>query len=164
MDWTKQIVRFIIVMLLQVLLFNRLQLAGICHPYVYILCLLMLPSTLPQIAELLIGAAVGVTMDIFCNSLGIHMAACVLIMFLRPYIIHWLVNDKDRITDEISAHSLGLGVMTQYILLLVLIHHLTVFLLASWSWAHIGFALLETLVSSIVTILVLLGYNVLKYR
>ena len=44
MDWSKQIVRYIVVMLLQILLFDQLQLWNVCHPYIYILCLLMISS------------------------------------------------------------------------------------------------------------------------
>ena len=164
MDWSKQIGRYIVVMALQVLLFNQLQLAGVCHPYVYILCLLMMPPTLPPIAEMLIGAAAGLAMDAFCNSMGIHMAACVLIMLLRPYLIGRMVNDKDRLNEEISIHSLGFETMLRYTLIMVVVHHMTVFLLAAWNWSHIGFAMLETLVSGLLTIVILLGYNIVKYR
>ena len=65
MDWIKQIGRYILVMLLQVLLLDQLQLWGACHPYVYILCLLMMPITLPHSVSMVIGAAVGLVMDIF---------------------------------------------------------------------------------------------------
>jgi len=164
MDWSKQIGRYIVVMALQVLLFNQLQLAGVCHPYVYILCLLMLPPTLPPIAEMVIGAAAGLLMDAFCNSLGIHMAACVLIMLLRPYLIGRMVNDKDRLTEEISIHALGFEAMLRYTVIMVVVHHLAVFLMASWNWSHIGFALIETVVSSLLTILIILGYNLVKYK
>ena len=164
MDWSKQIGRYIVVMLLQVLLFDQLQLWGVCHPYVYILCLLMLPITLPNSIEMLIGAGVGLIMDVFCNSLGVHMAACILIMFIRPYLIGSIINDKDRLKEQISLRSVGMEHLFRYVVILVLIHHLMVFLLAAWSWHHIGFVLLETLVSSIITILIILGYNILKYR
>ena len=87
MDWTKQFIRYVVVMLLQVLLFDRLQLGGVCHPYIYVLCLLMFPITLPRSVDMLLGAAVGLIMDICCNSLGIHIAACVLLMFIRPYLL-----------------------------------------------------------------------------
>jgi rod shape-determining protein MreD len=164
MDWTKQIGRYIVVMLLQVLLFDQLQLWGVCHPYVYVLCLLMLPITLPHSAEMLIGAAVGLVMDVFCNSLGVHMASCILLMFMRPYLIGAIVNDKDRLNEQISVHTIGLGAMIQYVAILVVIHHLAVFTLAAWSWQHMGFVLIETLVSSLFTVLVIIGYNVLKYK
>ncbi len=164
MEWTKQVIRYVIVMLLQVLLFDQLQLWGICHPYVYILCLLMFPITLPHSADMVIGAVAGLVMDVFCNSLGIHMAACVLVMFLRPYILGAIVNDKDRLNEQISLHAIGLAGMLKYVSILVVIHHLTIFLLAAWSWSHIGFVLIETVVSSAVTILLIVCYNSLRYR
>lgn len=164
MDWSKPIVRYIVVMLLQVLLFNRLQMAGICHPYVYILCLLMMPATIPPIAGMVLGAIAGLIMDIFCNSLGIHMAACVLIMLIKPYLLDLIVSDKDRLNEEISTHSLGFGAMLRYTTLLVVIYHLTVFLIASWSWAHAGFVLIETVVSSLITIILIVSYNALRHR
>ena len=164
MDWTKQIGRYIVVMILQVLLFDQLQLLGVCHPYIYILCLLMMPITLPHSADMFIGAAAGLIMDVFCNSMGVHTAACILIMFARPYLIGALVNDKDRLNEQISLRALGMEALLRYVVIMVVIHHLTVFLLAAWSWAHIGFVLIETIVSSIITISIIIGYNALKYR
>ena len=164
MDWTKQLVRYIVVMLLQVLLFDQLQLWGACHPYIYVLCLLMLPITLPHGVDMVIGAVAGIIMDIFCNSLGIHMASCILLMFIRPYLIGAIVSDKDRLNEQISTRTLGFEGMVKYVVILVLLHHLTIFTLAAWSWQHMGFVLLETLVSSTITILIIIGYNALKYR
>ena len=159
MEWTKQFGRYIIVMLLQVLLFDQLQLWGACHPYIYVLCLLMMPITLTHSLSMIIGAVAGLVMDIFCNSLGVHMAACILIMFIRPYLIGAIVNDKDRLNEQISLRSIGMEALIKYVVILVLVHHLTVFSLAAWSWSHMGFVLLETLISSIVTILIIIGYD-----
>lgn len=164
MDWTKQIGRYILVMILQVLLFDQLQLLGVCHPYIYVLCLLMMPITLSHSADMIIGAVVGLIMDIFCNSMGVHTAACIFIMFIRPYLIGAIVNDKDRLNEQISLRSLGMEALLRYVVILVVIHHLIVFLLAAWNWAHIGFVLVETLVSSLVTISIIIGYNSLRYR
>lgn len=164
MDWTKQIGRYILVMILQVLLFDQLQLLGVCHPYIYVLCLLMMPITLSHSADMIIGAVVGLIMDTFCNSMGIHTAACIFIMFIRPYLIGAIVNDKDRLNEQISLRSLGMEALLRYVVILVVIHHLIVFLLAAWNWAHIGFVLVETLVSSLVTISIIIGYNSLRYR
>ena len=164
MEWTKQFVRYVIVMILQVLLFDQLQLWGACHPYIYVLCLLMMPITLPHSASMIIGAAAGLVMDVFCNSLGVHMAACILLMFIRPYLIGAIVNDKDRLNEQISSRAIGTEALIKYVVIGVLIHHLTVFSLAAWSFSHIWFVLLETLVSSIVTILIIIGYNAMSYR
>jgi rod shape-determining protein MreD len=151
-------------MLLQVLLFDQLQLWGVCHPYVYVLCLLMLPITLPHNIDMLIGALAGLIMDVCCNSLGVHISVCVLIMFARPYLVGVLVNDKDRLNEQISIRSLGMEAMVKYVCILVVVHHFLIFLLGAWSWHHIGFVLLATLVSSLITILIILGYNVLRFK
>ena len=163
-SWLKQLGRYVVVMLLQVFLFNQLQLFGVCHPYVYILCLLMLPITLHPSADLVIGAGAGLMMDIFSNSLGIHMASCVLIMYIRRYLLGLLVNDRDRLNEQVSLHAIGFVAMLQYVVILVFIHHLTVFALAAWSWRHFGFVLLETFVSGLLTVLVILGYNALRNK
>lgn len=151
-------------MILQVLLFDQLQLLGVCHPYIYVLCLLMMPITLSHSADMIIGAIAGLIMDIFCNSMGVHTAACIFIMFIRPYLIGAIVNDKDRLNEQISLRSLGMEALLRYVAILVVIHHLIVFMLAAWNWAHIGFVLVETLVSSLVTISIIVGYNSLRYR
>ena len=164
MEWTKQIGRYLLIMVLQVLLFDQLQLWGACHPYIYVLCLLMMPITLPHSVDMLIGAFAGFIMDIFCNSLGVHMAACILLMYIRPYLIGVIVNDKDRLNEQISLHAIGMEVLLKYTVIMVLIHHLPVFSLAAWSWSHMGFVLLETIVSSTITILLVIGYNVLRYK
>lgn len=164
MDWIRQIGRYVLVMLLQVLLFDQLQLWGVCHPYIYVLCLLMLPITLPHNIDMVIGAVVGLIMDICCNSLGVHISVCVLIMFARPYLVGALVNDKDRLNEQLSIRSMGMEAMVKYVCILVVVHHFLIFLLGAWSWHHIGFVLLATLVSSLITILIILGYNVLRFK
>ena len=124
----------------------------------------MMPITLSHSADMIIGAVVGLIMAIFCNSLGVHTAACIFIMFIRPYLIGAIVNDKDRLNEQISLRALGMEALLRYVVILVVVHHLIVFLLAAWSWAHIGFVLAETIVSSLVTISVIIGYNALRYR
>ena len=164
MDWIRQLGRYVLVMLLQVLLFNQLQLLGICHPFVYLICLMMMPLTLRHSTDMLIGAVVGLIMDIFSNTLGLHTSACILVMFIRPYLVGALVNDKDRLNEQISSRTLGMEAMIKYTIILVLIHHFAVFMLGSWSWMHLGYVMVETVVSSIVTISIILGYNILKYK
>ena len=85
-------------------------------------------------------------------------------MFVRPYLIGAIVNDKDRLNEQITLHAIGMEAMLKYVIILVIVHHLTVFAIGTWSWQHVGFVILETLVSSTVTILIIMGYNVLKFK
>ncbi|MCR5050349.1 MAG: hypothetical protein K6A36_04625 [Paludibacteraceae bacterium] len=161
---TKQIIRYVVIMVLQVLLVDQLQLLGVCHPFIYVMCLLLMPITSHRNTEMVIGALAGLVMDVFSNSLGVHIGACIFVMFLRPYVLGMLVTDIDRLNEQVSLRSLGAGALIKYTVILVLIHHLAVFMLAAWSWSHFGYVLLETIVSGLLTILFVIGYNLLINR
>lgn len=162
MDWIKQIIVLIVALLLQVLLISNLHFLGVCHPYIYIVFLLMMPIRLPKIVDMLIGFALGFLMDIFCNSIGVHIASCTLLMFLRRIIIENLVMDHDRISGEINGQSIGIDNYIRYVIVLTLLHHAMVFLLSAWSFSHFGFTLLEIIVSSIISITLILGYDYIR--
>lgn len=150
--------------MLQVLLINQLQLGGVCHPFIYILPLLMMPITLPRWADMLIGLVAGLLMDVFCNSLGVHAAACIMLMYERCHLIPLWVNDTDRLTDVISMQTIGIVPFLKYTSLLVVAHHLMVFFLTAWTFQLWWYTLLTTLVSSIVSLALILGYAVIEGR
>ncbi len=162
MNWIKQTVRFAVLLFVQVLLVNNLQFMGVCHPYIYVLSLLLLPPVLSRWADMLIGAGIGLLVDIFCNSLGVHTAACVLVMYLRPRLVNMYVADLDRFDKEISIASIGLLNFVQYALLLIVIHHTVVFFLTAWSIQHFWFTLLEILVSTLMTSALVMGYIIVR--
>lgn len=162
MSWIKQILRFIIVMILQLLVLNRLQVLGVCHPMVYVLCLFMLPISLPSQVDIVIGALVGLIVDSFCNSPGVHMAACALVMYLRRHMVKSLVAEPERLKGDLDIRNLGTEAFLKYMTVLVLVHHFVVFLLNAWSWSMAGWVLLETLVSALVTVFLVLAYNMAK--
>lgn len=164
MVWIKQTGRFLLLLLLQVLLINNLQFLGVCHPYIYIFSLLVMPITLPRWADMLIGGVAGLILDMFCNSLGVHIAACIMLMYVRPHLIGAYVSDRERLTDEIDIRSIGMVNFVKYTVLLVLLHHTMVFFLTAWSVQHFWFTLLEVVVSSIVSILLIIGADLLRNR
>lgn len=162
MNSIKLYIQPILLILLQVLLISNLQLMGVCQPFIYILFLLTVPPVVPPISMMLIGAVMGFVMDIFCNSLGIHMAACVLLTFLRTPMIRNIQNDYDRLNHPISSLNIGRPSFIKYIVILTLVHHTTVFLLTAWSIQHILWTLLTIVVSSAVSITLILLYDLVK--
>lgn len=164
MEWIKQFIRLIALMLIQVLILNQLQFFGICHPYVFILFILMMPISLPRQVELVVAAVVGLIMDLFCNSLGIHMAACVLIAFLRRVMIRNIVMDDTRLMGEINSISLGCLGFFKYAAVLILIYHTMAVMLTAWSFANVGLNILQILLSSLLCGLMIIGYDVLKSK
>ena len=160
----RNILRFLIVVLLQVLVVNNIQLLSFCNPLIYIYFLLLLPVHLPRWAELLIGFGCGMVIDVFCNSLGLHAAGCTLLAYLRPFMISALVSDSERITAEPGFDAFGPAPFVKYVVLLTLIHHCTVFLLESFSLAHWGWLALRIMSSTAATIIIILLTVLIRER
>lgn len=162
MDWIKRIILFFVIVALQVLLLSHLEFLGVCHPFLYIVCLMLLPITMPVWVEMILGALLGLLIDIFCNSIGVHMAACVLMMFIRQPIVRRLVFEPERLKGEIDLRTLGTEAYIKYLILMVLTHHTVVFTLSAWSWHMLGWVMLEILISGLVSALLILGFNALR--
>lgn len=162
MMWIREIGRLLLILVLQVLLFNHMHIAIWGFPLVYILFLINLSPRLPKWAELLIGGAIGIIMDIWYSSLGIHMAACVTIAFVRPLLLANMVQDIERIKDNVKGITIGTLEYAKIVVILTIIHHFIVFALEAWNWSQWWIVLLQTLISSAMTITILLGYDRLK--
>lgn len=162
MEWIRQIVRLVVVVLLQVLLFDHLQIAGWGLPMVYVLFLMNLPVQVPRWAEMLIGAIVGLVFDVWHSSLGVNMAACVAFCYLRPILLGNLIQDLERVKGEVCSASIGNIEYVKSLAILTVVHHLLVFSLESWSWHNWWIVLLQTLLSSVLTILIIMGYDIFK--
>ena len=162
MEWIKQIGRALVIVLLQVLLFDHLQIAGWGFPMVYVLILMNLPVQIPRWLEMLIGAVVGLVFDIWSSSLGVNMAACIAFSFLRPILLGNVLQDMERVKGEVCSRSIGRIEYAKCLVFLVLIHHLMVFALEAWSWNNWWMVLVQTLISSVLTILIILGYDILR--
>jgi rod shape-determining protein MreD len=158
----RHILSLVIVLLLQMLVFNNLHFLGICHPYIYILFLIALPIRIPQWIELLIGFGVGLIVDMFCGSPGVHTAACGFLAYLRPIFIRRTIQDAERISMTIDGLSIGFNEYVKLVVLYTILHHTLVFLIEAWSLAHFWFLLAKIIVSSLFTIALLLFYDRIK--
>lgn len=158
----RHILSLVIVLLLQMLVFNNLHFLGICHPYIYILFLIALPIRIPQWIELLIGFGVGLIVDMFCGSPGVHTAACSFLAYLRPIFIRRTIQDAERISMTIDGLSIGFNEYVKLVVLYTILHHALVFLIEAWSLAHFWLLLAKIIVSSLFTIALLLFYDRIK--
>jgi len=152
----------VVLLLLQLLLINNLHFMGVCNPCLYILFLIALPAQLPRWAELFIGTVTGMLMDIACNSPGVHMAACVALSYCRPRILHNLVPDDDRLIGTLDTRVVDLQAYIRLVVPLTLLHHTILFLLLNLTFHAFWLTLLQILVSSLATILLILGKEVLR--
>jgi hypothetical protein len=90
------------------------------------------------------------------------MAACVALTFVRPILLTNAIQDIERIKDNLSIQNIGPAEYTKCAVLLTVLHHFIVLSLEMWSIHMWWMVLLQTLVSSAMTLCVILGYEYLK--
>lgn len=160
--WIENIVRLVLLLLLQLLLINNLHFMGICNPCIYILFLIALPGELPNWSETLIAFVVGLLMDIACNSLGVHIAACVALSYCRPKLIKNFVPDDDRIIGTVCSRSIDMSAYFRLVLVLTFIHHTILFFFLNFTFHNLWLTIAQIIVSSLMTILLIMGREFLR--
>ena len=137
-----QALRYALYTLVHVFIIGRLVLfeAGWC--FFYLGFLLFLPLGTPVVVQLLLAFGTGLTMDIFYDTGGLHAAAAVLMVFVRPAVLRLLrPRDGYDAADAVNVHYMGPAWFLTYLGVLVLVHHLAFFLLELGSFRHLGFTL-----------------------
>ncbi len=153
----KNIIRFILLVLFQVLVLDQVSLNSYIIPYGYLLFLLLLPFNTPGTALLLLAFATGFTIDFFGNTLGLHTAAAVLMAFARPGVIKFYFKKIETLPqEEPGIKKLGLGGFTKYAFTLILIHHLFLFFVERFSFSHFFTTLEHVLVNSVASLILIL--------
>ena len=133
------LLRFAILVPVQILILNYVHLFGFLNPYVYLMALLLLPFNMPKSLQYLIAFVTGLIIDIFSMSYGIHASASTLIIFLRPFFLRML--DGNRATELGNAPLPGLksfSWIATYTAVLVFIHHFTVTMLEVFTFIISG--------------------------
>jgi rod shape-determining protein MreD len=152
---------FILLILLQVLLFDNIQFSGYVNPYVYIMLILLLPVEIPSWLLLLISFLTGLIIDFFSGSPGMHTSATVLAGFVRPYVLR-VISPRDGYEPGSDPSMLIYGVkwFLIYTVIIVLIHHLALFYLEVFRFADFFRTMLRVLLSSVfsVTFILLAEY------
>lgn len=121
-------VLFTILVLVQALIFNQIRFGGYVNPYIYILFVLMLPIDIRGGLLLLLAFVLGLTVDMFLDTMGMHAAATVFLAFLRPGVIRLISVRSDFEPGTIpSINNQGLRWIMTYSLLLIFAHHLLLF-------------------------------------
>lgn len=78
---------FIILALVQVLIFSQIHLFGYATACIYLIFLLKLPRHTNRNELLVWGFIFGLTVDLFCNTPGLNAAAATIMSFIRNIIL-----------------------------------------------------------------------------
>ncbi|MHC1777200.1 MAG: rod shape-determining protein MreD [Lentimicrobium sp.] len=149
----KDILRFFVLIALQVLLLDHVNLGGYINPSLYVFFILLLPFEVPGWALLISAFLIGLGVDLFSNSTGLNAAASVFMAYIRPWVVRragapadYEGNLKPGIAD------MGFRWFLLYSLILIFAHQLVIALLDAFSFAEIGMISIRLLLSTLFTL------------
>jgi rod shape-determining protein MreD len=155
--------RFVVLLLLQVMICNHIDLFGYINPYIYIIFIFLFPVKDERLVFLLTSFILGMLVDLFSDSGGVHAAAAVSLAYARPVLL------KSSFGMLYEHHSIkfsttDIGSLIGYITFGTIIHHFILFSLEIFNISNILLVLKKTLFSSLFTIILSLLIIILFSR
>lgn len=159
----RHIVQFILLVVIQVMILNNIHFGGYINPYVYVLFVLMLPIDVPGWLLLTSAFGMGLTIDLFSDTQGMHAAATVLLAFFRPGVMRMISGRSDFDPGTIpTISSLGARWILLYSVTLIFIHHSLLFFLEIFRFSEFFTTLSRIALSTgITTVMVYIGFLLL---
>lgn len=154
------IIRFVVLILVQALVFNHVNFMDLVNPYPYILFILLFPVNNNRVLFIFSSFMLGLFVDLFSDSGGVHAAACVAIAFVRPPILKFAFGMIYE-HQHIKFNNTEFGNRTIYFLILIIIHHLILFSLEIFNISNILLILKNTLFSSVFTLILCILISIL---
>ena len=161
----KNILRFSFFILLQVTIIRHLDLGPYFNPFLFVGAILMLPIRINKTPALIIAFATGLIIDMFYNTMGMNAAACTFMAFCRPWTLRVFAPAGDYNADaSVTVNSMGIRWMIGYAGTLIVIHHLVLFYLETFSLHGFFITLLKVILSGVSTLILFLITQSLFFR
>lgn len=158
------IFRFVILVLLQVLLIRNINFGTYFILLPYILFIISLPFETPRLLILGLSFLLGISIDMFYSTPGLHAAACTTMGFSRYYVLKFISpRDGYDVIVQPTIEDMGLQWFIKYAGVLIIIHHFTFFYLEIFRFEEFFRTFLRVLLSSIGTFLLIYLIQFLFY-
>jgi hypothetical protein len=147
------IARFVLLLAAQILIFNNLDFLGYINPYPYILFIVLYPVNGNKTGLLVASFFLGLILDMFCNSGGVHAAASLLLAYYRPYIFKFSFGlsyeyQTVKLNDVLTPERFS------FLVIAVVLHHFVLFILEVFRVSFLFEIILKTFVSTIFTLII----------
>lgn len=159
----KEILLFVILVLLQVLLLNRIAVFGLAVPILYIYFLIKLPYGRNRFYVIVSGFLLGIVIDIFLNTPGMNAAATTIIATLRSMVLN-LFYPKNEYEDLVPGIHTSTAAFVKFTVMMVLLHQTLLFFIEAFTLFNLTSTLIRIGSSSILTIVLILALDSLSIR
>ena len=133
-DLIKRLGIFVVLVLVQGLVFNHIHLFNCATPLLYILMVLHFRRNHPRWSVMLWSFMMGLCIDVFANAPGVAAASMTFIGLLQPYLFELFVPRDSADDLEPSMRTIGVGSYVLYTLVIVLVYNLVFFTLETFNF------------------------------
>ncbi len=164
-NWIQYGIYFLFIVLLQGMVVSQLQINVFAYPMVYVLAIMVLPFEFNVIFSLGIALLLGISVDILCDTFGLHTSASLFVAYIRPLILK-VLKPRDGYDPNLlpTIHDMGISWFSAYAFITIFIHHLWFFILEIFRFDLIGLIIIKVIVSTIFSALILFGLQYLLYK
>ena len=155
---------FVGLVLIQALLLNNMCLFGLATPFIYVYFLLVIDKDVDCNALMLIAFLLGLSVDIFSNTPGVNAGASVFIAFMRPGLLRLFSPREEYENFEPGIYTLGIWAFIRYAFVTILLHHTVLYLLEAFAFANIGYLLMRSLYSALLTVLLVISIEFVRHK
>ena len=164
----RDIIYFIVYVLLQTLVIDQIHLFGIVTPFIYLYIILKLRINSSRSSVILLSFLLGLIIDIFSNTFGIHAAACAVIGFIRNPLLGQFVDVKELPDGSIPSYRLfGFNKFFRFTFIIVTLHHLILFSVESFGFYQPSLMILRLMTSiflSLLLIIIIESFNLINIK
>lgn len=162
----RHIIRIVLLILIQVLVLKQVNLGSENFNYIFLFIypvgIMMLPINTPKIGVLLIAFVVGLTVDVFYDSPGLHGAALVFMAFIRSFVLRGLSPDTGYSKNATPlAHTFGLIWFLQYSAIMLFAFLIVYFGLEAFTFVYIWSILAKTFFSFLASFAIIILHQIL---
>ena len=152
-----QAIAFFVYLFFQVIILKNAVLFHTAFCFLYVAYLLLLPVETNPLFLMATAFVMGVFIDMFYDSLGLHALSCVLIMYLRNVWLARLTPQGGYDNSAVPAVAAsGLQWFLTYSIPMVLLHHSVLFFTEAGGFQYFWFTLWKVLCSTVYTTIVIL--------
>lgn len=148
---------FIGLVLFQVLILNNVHIGGYATPFLYIYLILKFDSEASRNVLMLWAFFLGLTVDLFSDTLGMNAAATVLLAFLRPAFLRLFLSRDTLGNIQPAVRSMGTVSFFKYLTVCVFTHHTILLIIEFFSFVHWGVLLVRIITSSLLTVVCIMA-------
>lgn len=164
-EWFKYVVLFFALLFLQLFVLNNIQFSGYINPFAYILLILVLPLNTPRWLVMMTGFILGLSIDIYTRTPGMHASAAVFIGFVRRRILTILSpREGYEFGAQPTVSDMGFLWFFAYSSIIIVLHHSWLFLIEDFTLSHVGHVFVKVVLSSLFTLTVIFIIQLLSYK